>query len=77
MDIMASGFSEGLKNGKIEGLFDGISLVSEDVISLRFLVGSSVGASVGSSERFKDSKFYGTLVGNFLEGEGRLSLVVE
>ena len=24
MDIMASGFSEGLKNGKIEGLFDGI-----------------------------------------------------
>ena len=38
MDIMASGFSEGLKNGKIEGLFDGISLVSEDVIVLGYLV---------------------------------------
>ena len=69
--------SEGFKDGIIESIFDGTSLGSEDVISLRFLVGSSVGASVGSSERFKDSKFYGTLVGNFLEGEGRLSLVVE
>ena len=72
-DKRVSRFSEGFKDGILEGLFDNISLGSEDEIVLGFIVG----ASVGSSKLFKDRKFDDTLVGNYLEGEGILYLVVE
>ena len=41
-------FSEGFKDGRLEVLFDGTSLGSEYIIVWGDLVGSYVGASVGS-----------------------------
>ena len=56
MDIMSSGYYEGFHFFKIDGLFNGISLRSEDGILLGSLVESLVGVSVGSSEVFKYGK---------------------
>ena len=66
---------KGFKYGILEGLFNLISLGSEDVIVLLFLVGASVGASVGSYEGFKYFKVNGTLVESSLEVEGIFYLV--
>ena len=52
MNISFSGFSEGFKDGRFKGLFNGISLVSEDVIVLGYLVGSSFGSNEGFKYHF-------------------------
>ena len=72
-----SGFSEGLDDGKLEGLFDFILLGSYYWIVLGSLVVDQVGTSVGYSESFKYGNIYGTLVGFYMGGEGRLYLVVK
>ena len=77
MDKKFSAIYEGFKYGIFEGLFVGISLVSEDVIVSGFLVGSLVGSLFVSSEGLKDRKLDGKFFENYLGGEGRLYIIVK
>ena len=62
-----------IKKLKLDGLFDGISLVPEDGIVLRYPVGDLV----GSHEGFKYGKIDGKFDEKYMIVEGRLYPIVK
>ena len=74
---MSSGFSEAFKNGKLDGLFVGISLGLKYGTVLGSPVVTYVGASVVASIGFNDGNLDVTLDEKPLVVEGRFYPVVE